>query len=292
MKKIGFVGVGVMGKSMVRNLMKKGFALSIYTRTKSKVLDVIDEGAIWCDTIAECIRDAEAVITIVGYPKDVEEVYFGKGGILETAASGTYLIDMTITSPKLSKHIYETAAKRGIFALDAPVSGGDTGARDAKLSIMVGGDRKAFDTCYPILEAMGSNIIYEGPAGFGQHTKMANQIAIAGAISGVSEAMSYGRRFGLDLQTMLDSISAGAAGSWQMSNMAPRMLQDDYAAGFYIKHYIKDMTIAVEEAEATNLDLGILKDVLNMYKNLADNKGLGDLGTQALIKYYEDDSMD
>jgi 3-hydroxyisobutyrate dehydrogenase-like beta-hydroxyacid dehydrogenase len=195
---------------------------------------------------------------------------------------------MTTTSPKLSKRIYDTALEKGMFALDAPVSGGDTGARNATLSIMVGGDREVFETCHPILEAMGNNIIYEGPAGFGQHTKMANQIAIAGAISGVCEALAYGQRFGLDLQTMLDSISAGAAGSWQMSNMAPRMLKDDYAAGFYIKHFIKDMTIAVEEAEGVNLNLGILKDVLKMYKDLADNKDLGDLGTQALIKYYED----
>lgn len=288
MKKIGFIGVGVMGSSMVRNLMKKGYTVSIYTRTKSKALEVIQEGAVWCDTIAECVQDAEAVITIVGYPKDVEEVYFGGGGILESAAPGTYLIDMTTTSPKLSKRIYDTALEKGMFALDAPVSGGDTGARNATLSIMVGGDREVFETCHPILEAMGNNIIYEGPAGFGQHTKMANQIAIAGAISGVCEALAYGQRFGLDLQTMLDSISAGAAGSWQMSNMAPRMLKDDYAAGFYIKHFIKDMTIAVEEAEGVNLNLGILKDVLKMYKDLADNKDLGDLGTQALIKYYED----
>ncbi len=288
MKKIGFIGVGVMGSSMVRNLMKKGYTVSIYTRTKSKALEVIQEGAVWCDTIAECVQGAEAVITIVGYPKDVEEVYFGSGGILESAAPGTYLIDMTTTSPKLSKRIYDTALEKGMFALDAPVSGGDTGARNATLSIMVGGDREVFETCHPILEAMGNNIIYEGPAGFGQHTKMANQIAIAGAISGVCEALAYGQRFGLDLQTMLDSISAGAAGSWQMSNMAPRMLKDDYAAGFYIKHFIKDMTIAVEEAEGVNLNLGILKDVLKMYKDLADNKDLGDLGTQALIKYYED----
>ncbi|HHT66463.1 MAG: NAD(P)-dependent oxidoreductase [Caldicoprobacterales bacterium] len=290
MKRIGFIGIGVMGKSMVRNLMKKGFSVSIYTRTKSKALDVIEEGAVWCDSIAQCVRDAEVVITIVGYPKDVEEVYFGKDGILENAASGTYLIDMTTTSPKLSKRIYDSAADMGMHALDAPVTGGDIGARDAKLSIMVGGDQEAYDICYPIFKALGSTIVYAGPAGFGQHTKMANQIAIAGAISGVSEALTYGRRFGLNLQSMLDSISTGSAGSWQMSNMAPRILQDDYAAGFYMKHFIKDMTIAMEEAEDADLSLVILRDVLNMYKDLADKKGLGDLGTQALIKYYDDES--
>ncbi|HHU77370.1 MAG: NAD(P)-dependent oxidoreductase [Caldicoprobacterales bacterium] len=288
MESIGFIGVGVMGKSMVRNLMKNGFSVSIYTRTKSKALDVIDEGAVWYDTIAECVHSVDAVITIVGYPGDVEEVYFGDDGILKNAAAGTYLIDMTTTSPKLSRRIYDAAATKGMSALDAPVSGGDTGARNAALSIMVGGDRDAFDACLPIFRAMGSNIIYEGPAGFGQHTKMANQIAISGTIAGVCEALSYGRRFGLDLHKMLDSISTGAAGSWQMSNMAPRMLKEDYAAGFYIKHFIKDMMIAVEEAETAGLDLNILKNVLEMYRKLADNQNLGDLGTQALIKYYED----
>ena len=288
MKQIGFIGIGVMGESMVRNLKKKGYEVSIYSRTKSKAVDVIEEGAVWHDTIKDCVKNVDAVITIVGYPKDVEEVYFGGDGILKNAPKGAYLIDMTTTSPKLSTRIYEAARKKEMYALDAPVSGGDSGARHGTLSIMVGGDREAFDTCYPIFEAMGTNIIYEGPAGFGQHTKMANQIAIAGAISGVTEAMSYGRKFGLDLHTMLDSISAGAAGSWQMSNMAPRMLKDDFAAGFYLKHFIKDMTIASEEAQDTALNLEVLKTVLRMYKDLADNKNLGDLGTQALIKYYED----
>ncbi len=288
MKQIGFIGVGVMGKSMVRNLMKQGYSVSIFSRTKSKTLDIIDEGAVWCDTIADCVRNAEVVITIVGYPKDVEEVYFGDNGILANASAGTYLIDMTTTSPKLSKHIYDSAAKKGMFALDAPVSGGDTGARNATLSIMVGGDREAFDTCYPIFEAMGDKIIYEGPAGFGQHTKMANQIAIAGTLSGVCEALAYGEKFGLNLQTMLDSISAGAAGSWQLNNLAPKILEEDYAPGFYIKHFIKDMEIAAEEAEDVNLTLNILKDVLKMYKDLAENKDCEDHGTQALIKYYRD----
>jgi len=288
MKQIGFIGVGVMGKSMVRNLMKQGYSVSIFSRTKSKTLDIIDEGAVWCDTIADCVRNAEVVITIVGYPKDVEEVYFGDNGILANASAGTYLIDMTTTSPKLSKHIYDSAAKKGMFALDAPVSGGDTGARNATLSIMVGGDREAFDTCYPIFEAMGDKIIYEGPAGFGQHTKMANQIAIAGTLSGVCEALAYGEKFGLNLQTMLDSISAGAAGSWQLNNLAPKILEEDYAPGFYIKHFIKDMEIAAEEAEDVNLTLNILKDVLKMYKDLAENKDCEDHGTQALIEYYRD----
>lgn len=286
MNKIAFIGVGVMGKSMVRNLMKKGFEVSIYSRTKAKVLDIIDEGAIWCENIKECVMDKDAVITIVGYPKDVEEVYFGEDGIINNSNKGTYIIDMTTTSPKLSVKIYEEGKRRGLIALDAPVSGGDVGAKNGTLSIMVGGDKQAFENCKEIFEAMGTNIIYEGKAGCGQHTKMANQIALAGAIAGVCEAMTYAKNTGLDIQTMLDSISKGAAGSWQMDNMAPRMLKGDFDPGFFIKHYIKDMNIASEEAEEKDISLNVLESVLDMYKTL-EREGLGDLGTQALIKYYE-----
>lgn len=284
--KIAFIGIGVMGKSMALNLMKKGFEVSIYTRTKSKAQDLIEKGAIWCDTVKDCVNNKDAVITIVGYPKDVEEVYFGIDGIIENAKSGAYLIDMTTTSPKLSKEIYDEALTKGLYALDAPVSGGDLGAKNGTLSIMVGGDEEAFNKCNDIFTAMGTNVIYEGPAGNGQHTKAANQIALAGAISGVCEAMSYAKSTGLDVQKMLNSISKGAAGSWQMTNMAPRILNGDFDPGFFIKHYIKDMNIAVEEASDVNLELGILNKVLSMYKEL-DNEDLGDLGTQALIKYYE-----
>ena len=284
--KIGFIGVGVMGKSMVRNLMKKGFEVYIYTRTKSKVEDIINEGAIWCEDIKSCVKDKDAVITIVGYPKDVEEVYFGENGIINNSKEGSYLIDMTTTSPKLSLKIYEEAKKKNLYSLDAPVSGGDIGAKNATLSIMAGGDKEVFEKCMPIFEALGSTIIYEGKAGSGQHTKMANQIAIGGAIAGVCEAMAYAKRAGLDIQTMLDSISKGAAGSWQMSNMAPRMLKGDFDPGFFIKHYIKDMKIAIEEAEENNLNLGILNEVLKMYEKL-DDENMGNLGTQALIKYYD-----
>lgn len=286
MKKIGFIGVGVMGKSMVGNLVKNGFDVSIYTRTKSKVLDLIEEGITWCNDVKSCAKDKDVVITIVGYPKDVEEVYFGEDGIIENAREGTYLIDMTTTSPKLSIRIYDEAKKRNILALDAPVSGGDVGAKNATLSIMVGGDRDAFEECVDIFESLGTNIIYEGEAGSGQHTKMANQIALGGAIAGVCEAITYSKKVGLDVEKMLDSISKGAAGSWQMSNMAPRMLKGDFDPGFYIKHYIKDMKIADDEAKDVNLELDILEDVLKMYEKLQD-EGLGDLGTQALIKYYE-----
>lgn len=285
-KNIGFIGIGVMGKSMVKNLLKKGFSVSIYTRTKQKALDVIKEGAFWCDSIAECVKQKELVITMVGYPKDVEEVYFGNKGILENAEKGTYVIDMTTTSPKLSQKIYLEGAKRGISTLDAPVSGSDIGAAQGTLSIMVGGDKEAFAYCKPVLEALGKNIIYQGKAGYGQHTKMANQIALAGAISGVCEALTYGKSVGLDLQTMLDSISKGAAGSWQMDNMAPRILKEDFAPGFFIKHYVKDLNIALEEVEDRDFVLNVLQTVKNMYQTM-ENAGEGNLGTQALIKYYE-----
>lgn len=286
MKTIGFIGVGVMGKSMVRNLMNKGFEVAVYTRTKSKIQDILSEGAAWCDSVAECAKNKDAVITIVGYPKDVEEVYFGSDGIIENASSGCYLIDMTTSEPALAKKIYEAALQKGMSALDAPVSGGDVGAKNATLSIMVGGDKSAYDACLPIFEALGTNIIHEGAASFGQHTKMANQIALAGAVAGVCEAMTYSQKVGLDVATMLDSISKGAAGSWQMTNMAPRILRGDLNPGFFIKHYIKDMNIAVGEAEKVSLELSVLQVVLDMYKAL-DDKGLGDLGTQALIKYFE-----
>lgn len=286
MKKIGFIGVGVMGKSMVRNLMKKGYAVSIFSRTKEKVLDVIEEGAMWCEDIKACVKDQEAVMTIVGYPKDVEEVYFGDQGILANVKPGTYVIDMTTTSPELSVKIEEEASRKKVFALDAPVSGGDIGAQNATLSIMVGGDRSAFEACRELFECLGTNIIYEGKAGNGQHTKMANQIALAGVIAGVCEAMTYATSVGLDVQTMLDSISKGAAGSWQMTHMAPRILSGDFEPGFFIKHYIKDMNIAAYEGEKVSLSLEVLNQVLRMYKVL-DQNNLGDLGTQALIKYYE-----
>lgn len=286
MKKIGLIGTGVMGKSMVRNLMKHGYEVSIYNRTKEKALDLIEEGAEWCDSPAVCAKGKDAVITIVGYPKDVEEVYFGQQGIFRSAEEGCVLIDMTTTSPKLSVKIYEAAKERGLNALDAPVSGGDTGAKNGTLSIMVGGDKEAFQSCMEVFQILGTNIIYEGPAGSGQHTKMANQIAIAGTVAGVCEAITYAKATGLDVQTMLDSISAGAAGSWQMSNTAPRILKGDFDPGFYINHFIKDMGIASEEAEDADVTLEILPDVLEMYQELAD-QGLGDLGTQALIKHYQ-----
>lgn len=286
MKKIGFIGVGIMGKSMVRNLMKNGFEVSIFARNKEKVLDVISEGAEFHSTIADCVRECDAVITIVGFPKDVEEVYFGKSGILENVKKGSYVIDMTTSSPELAVKIYEEAKSRCIKALDAPVTGGDIGAKNGTLTILVGGDEEDYKVCMPIFEAMGTNIHYEGKAGFGQHTKLANQIMIAGAISGVCEAMAYAEEKGLDVKKMLDSVSTGAAGSKQLELVSPKILDNDFAPGFFIKHFIKDMKLARDEALANGLELEVLSKALENYESL-EKEGLGDLGTQALIKYYK-----
>lgn len=287
MKKVGFIGAGVMGKSMIRNLMKNGFDVVFYSRNRNKTADVENDGAVWVSTAAEASKGRDAVITIVGMPSDVEEVWFDAGGIIENADPGTLVIDMTTSSPKLAQKIHEAALEKGLRALDAPVSGGDTGARAGTLSIMVGGDQKDFEAAMPLFQAMGTNILYEGAAGAGQHTKMANQIAIAGCIAGVAEAIAYAEKAGLDTQKMFDSISAGAAGSWQLTNNGAHMLKNEFDPGFYIKHFIKDMRIAVEEAEQRGLDLPVTQDVLQIYDRLLD-EGRGDLGTQAIIQYYRE----
>lgn len=281
-KKIGFIGAGVMGKFMILNLMKKGFEVEVYARNKEKIKDILNAGAIFCETIESCAKDKDVVITIVGYPKDVEEVYLSQKGILNSANENIYLIDMTTTSPKLTIDIYNKAKEKGLKFLDAPVSGGDVGAKNATLSIMVGGDEDNFNTCKEVFEAMGTTIIYEGKSGNGQHTKMANQVAIAGIIAGISEAIAYGNKVGLDIPTMLASISNGAASSWQMTNNAPKMNKRDFEPGFYIKHIVKDLKIANEEVA----NLKVLQDVIEMYETLEKN-GDGDLGTQAICKFYE-----
>lgn len=286
MKKIGFIGVGIMGKSMVRNLLKAGFEVGIYTRTREKAEDIIGEGAVWYPDPASCAKDKDCVITIVGYPEDVEEIYFGEKGILKGAAPGTCLIDMPTTSPKLAKRIYEEAGKKGCKALDAPVTGGDTGAREGTLTILAGGDQEDFERCLPVFEAMGKAIRYTGGPGNGQHTKMCNQIAIAGSIAGVCEAITYARANGLDERNMVESIATGAAGSAQLNAQAPKILSGDFEPGFFIKHFVKDMKIAEEEAQRAGISLGVLTFIRSMYENMEEN-GHGDEGTQALIKYYQ-----
>ncbi|MCR4626126.1 MAG: NAD(P)-dependent oxidoreductase [Treponema sp.] len=286
MNKIGFIGVGIMGKSMVRNLMKAGYELHIFARNKAKVNDVIEEGALFFPTIKECVKGCDAVITIVGFPKDVEEVYFNPGNIFDSAEKGAILIDMTTTSPTLAERLYAEGKKRGFHVMDAPVTGGDTGAKNGTLSILAGGDKEDFEKCIPVFKAMGTNINYQGKAGCGQHAKMANQIIIAGTLSGICEAFSYAKTKGLDLDVLLKSISTGAAGSKQLDSFGKKIIAGDYAPGFFLKHFIKDMSLALDEAQKSNLDLGVLSKVLQNYKEL-ESKGNGDLGTQALIKYYQ-----
>jgi 2-hydroxy-3-oxopropionate reductase len=282
MKKIGFIGAGVMGKSMILNLIRKGFEVDVYARDKDKIQDILKEGAVFSEDIKSCVKDKDVVITIVAYPKDVEDVYLSKDAILHSAKSGTYLIDMTTTTPNLIIDIYNKAKEKGLKFLDAPVSGGDIGAKNGTLSIMVGGEEEDFNSCKDIFDSLGTTVIYEGKSGSGQHTKMANQIAIAGIMAGISEAIAYGKDKGLNIDTMLKSISNGAASSWHMSNNAPKMIERDFKAGFYIKHIVKDLKIASDEAP----QLIVLKDVLEMYETLEKN-GDGDLGTQAICKFYE-----
>ncbi len=284
-RKIGFIGVGVMGRGMVSNLLKAGFEVSIWARDKQKVADTLAAGALWCDTLAQAAAGRDAVITIVGFPADVEQVYFAAGGILQSADSGSYLIDMTTTDPALSRRIFAAAAQRGCSALDAPVSGGDTGARQGTLAIMVGGEQAAFDACLPLFAAMGQNIVYQGPAGSGQNVKMANQIMIAGALAGVCEAFAYADAQGLDKQKMLRSVSTGAAASRQLDLYGPRILAGDYAPGFFIKHFVKDMGIAAAAADSHQLHLRVLDTVLDLFRTL-EAEGYGQDGTQRLADYY------
>jgi len=283
---LGFIGTGVMGKSMAGNLLKAGYRILVYNRTKSKAQDLINQGAVWKDTVLEVASEANVIITMVGYPKDVEEVYVEPEGIIKNAKKGTYIIDMTTSSPMLAKKIYNEAKTRGLYALDAPVSGGDIGAREARLSIMVGGDLEAFEAVKPIFEAMGKNIVLQGGAGAGQYTKMCNQIAIASGMIGVCEAMAYAKKAGLDPTTVLKSIESGAAGSWSLSNLAPRMIKGDFAPGFYVKHFMKDMRIALESAKEMGLEAPGLELALSLYEKLAA-EGEENSGTQALFKLYD-----
>lgn len=284
---IGFIGTGVMGKSMAGHLLKAGYPLIVYTRTKDKAAPLLENGAKWAATPREVAEKASVIFTIVGYPADVEEIYLGESGLIPNGTSESYLIDMTTSAPSLAVKIYEEAKRKGIHALDAPVSGGDIGARDAKLSIMVGGDREDFDAVEPLLSHLGSNIVYQGEAGAGQHTKMSNQIAIASNMIGVCEAIIYAEKAGLDPETVLKSISTGAAGSFSLSNLVPRMLKGDFEPGFYIKHFIKDMKIALDEADRMGVELPGLALAKSLYDRLAAG-GEENSGTQALYKYWKD----
>lgn len=282
---IGMIGIGVMGKSMAQHILDAGYEVVIYTRTKEKATSLIENGAHWKDNVADVAKVAQIIITMIGTPKDVEEVYLGDNGILAHAKAGTTLIDMTTSKPRLAIDIYEQAKSKGIESLDAPVSGGDVGAQNAALAIMVGGDKSVFDHMLPILQIMGNNIVLQGKAGAGQHTKMVNQISIAPAMIGLCEALIYAKKAGLDPTTVLTSISTGAAGSWSLDNYAPRMIQGDFAPGFAIKHYIKDMKIALESAQEMGMDTPGLSLALEMYEKLA-TMGEEERGIHGLLKWY------
>lgn len=290
MFKIGFIGIGVMGKSMAEHLLNKYKELYVYTRTKTKADSLIEHGAIWCESVAELAKNCNLIITMVGLQSDVQDIYLGKNGLLTNVLPDTILIDMTTSSPTLAIDIYQKALAKNVNVLDAPVSGGDVGAMNASLSIMVGGDEEVFIKCKEIFETVGQNIVYQGKAGSGQHTKMVNQIVIAGNMIGMVEAMVYAKQANLDVQNVLNSISKGAAGSWQLDNNAPRILNKDHNPGFFIKHFIKDMHIAQDEARNVAIDLPGLDLVESLYTSLLEN-GYGNLGTQALIKYYEDNEL-
>lgn len=280
--RIGFIGTGVMGASMVKNLLKNGYEVNVYNRTQSKAKALEEFGARFTESIKDCVSDADIAITIVGMPEDVRECY---EEILKYL-KGHIAIDMTTSSPSLAKEIYHKAKELGISVLDAPVSGGDTGAKNGTLSIMVGGDLDTFNECMPVFEAMGKTINYIGETGSGQHTKMANQILIAGTIGAVAEALTYARYMNLDERKVFEAIANGAAGSWQLSNNGLKMLNHDDNPGFFIKHFIKDMKLADDEATNKNLNLEVLKTVLEEYKKLQE-EGYEDLGTQALYKLYD-----
>lgn len=289
-QKIGFIGTGVMGASMAGHLMKAGHELMIYNRSPEKARELIQSGAYWCPTLASIARQADIVITMVGFPQDVETIYQGDQGLIASAMPGAILVDMTTSCPKLAIQLAETGKSRNIEVVDAPVSGGDIGAREARLSIMAGASESAFKRCLPIFEKLGRIIVHQGPPGSGQHTKMCNQIAIASGMIAVCEALIYARKSGLDPEKVLKSIESGAAGSWSLTNLAPRILNGNYSPGFFVKHFVKDMTIALESAHNMGLDLPGLELALRSYRRLMDT-GSADCGTQSLYRLYENGGL-
>ena len=286
MQKIGFIGTGIMGAAMAGHLMEAGFEVSVYNRTKAKAEELIRRGAKWCNSPGECAEGQDVIITIVGYPKDVEQVYLGEDGILNHAKAGAYVVDMTTSSPILAESIYAAAREKGIHAVDAPVTGGDTGAKNATLSILVGGDGADFEALRPIFGVLGKNLVHMGGPGAGQKAKACNQIAIAGALAGACEAYAYAKASGIDLEKVYQAISQGAAGSFQMSNVVRRGMDGDFRPGFMLKHFGKDLAIGTETASAYGTALPVLGMVLHEVRQM-ERKGEGNSGTQALLRYYD-----
>ena len=271
---------------MVGHFLARGQSVTVFSRTRAKAQPALDRGAVWAPDPRQVAGTAEVIFTMVGFPEDVEEVYFGTAGLLPGARPGLVLVDLTTTKPSLAQRIHATAKEQGVHTLDAPVSGGDVGARNATLSIMAGGDRDVYDRVLPLLQVLGRTLVYTGAPGSGQHTKMCNQIVIAGTMIGVCEGLLYGYRAGLDPERLLEAISGGAAGSWSLSNLAPRMVRRDFEPGFYVEHFIKDMAIALEEAARMNLCLPGLALVHQLYQAVRA-QGHGRKGTHALLLALE-----
>lgn len=280
--KIGWIGTGVMGAAMAGHVQAAGHDLYVFNRTKSKAERLLKGEAHWCESPAEVAANSEIVFTIVAFPADVEQVYLGEGGILSAQGPCRVVVDMTTSRPSLAQTIAEAAAKQGIDSLDAPVSGGDIGARDGTLAIMVGGDKGVFDAVLPLFQLMGKNISYMGGIGAGQHTKMCNQILVAGTMIGTCESLLYGAKAGLDQQSVIDIIGKGAASCWSINNLGPRIVRGNYEPGFIVEHFIKDMGIALQEAAAVGLSLPGLALVHQLYLAV-QAQGHGRSGTHALM---------
>ncbi|HVO84159.1 MAG TPA: NAD(P)-dependent oxidoreductase [Syntrophobacteria bacterium] len=284
--RLGWVGTGVMGLSMCGHLLTKGYRIKVHSRTKAKAEPLLTRGAEWAGSPREVAGQGDVIFTMVGFPAEVREVYLGTEGILAGARSGSVLVDMSTTKPSLAQEIFTAASAKGIQAVDAPVSGGDVGARNATLSIMVGGEPEAVTAVMPLLEIMGKQIVYQGGPGAGQHAKMCNQIVIAGTMIGVCECLLYGYKAGLDLEAMLRSVSSGAAACWSLTNLAPRVLKRNFDPGFFVEHFIKDMGIALEEAGRLGIVLPGLALVHQLYLAVKA-QGHGRLGTHALALALE-----
>jgi 3-hydroxyisobutyrate dehydrogenase len=284
--KVGWIGTGVMGRSMAGHLLAAGHELTVSNRTQQKAQPLLERGAKWMASPVEVARQCDVVFTMLGYPADVREVILGQNGVLDGMNAGGLMVDCTTSSPALAVEIAATASTKGIECLDAPVSGGDIGARNATLSIMVGGTRQAFERAKPLFEKIGKTIVLQGGPGSGQHTKMVNQILIAAGMVAICEGLVYARAAGLDPQRVLESVSGGAAGSWSLSNYVPRMLSGDLAPGFYVEYFLKDMKIALEEADRMKLQLPGLTLARDLYTKLAAMGGSRN-GTHALIKVLE-----
>ena len=284
---IGFIGIGVMGHAIVSHLQNAGHTLHVYNRTKAKADDLVARGAIWQETPQKVAAASEIIFTMVGYPTDVEEVYYGPVGIFQSDVSGKTLVDLTTSTPSLAEKIAATAKEKGAVSLDAPVSGGDLGAKNATLTIMVGGEEETFNQLCPLFEIIGKRYTLHGGPGKGQHTKMANQIMIAGTMTGMTEMLVYSKAAGLNQPKVIETLAGGSASNWSMENYGPRILKADYSPGFFVKHFIKDLKIALDEAEKMELDLPATRLAKELYEKLAD-KGFENEGTQALIKLWWD----